>query len=184
MTTIKATLNSVLDLVKGSTAPRAPVTEDDNVYVTKADLKVAEAVKAQQQVEYEQRANFQRALEMFPELKQDSDNFDKEFYDLADSHFRYSLNKNDPEAPLKAAKLAAVELNKIERLAKAKVLTDDARRNRILSEGGSRESANSVKDNTGSQMNDNRLKKLLKVDPDSIRALMKANPERYSKKKD
>lgn len=83
-----------------------------------------------------QKTALQEAYEMFPELNPESEDFDEKFYQQVDAEFSTNLRR-DPKGPLKAAKLIAVELGKIEQLTKTKLLKDEARRSRILSEGSS-----------------------------------------------
>jgi hypothetical protein len=74
---------------------------------------------------------------MFPELDPDSDSFDEKFYKAVDAEFSSTNQRKDPKGPLKAAKLVALEMGKIEQLTRSSLLKDEARRSRILSEGSS-----------------------------------------------
>lgn len=156
----------------------APIVEDSDEYMTIGQYKAYEGHKAQETIKQQQGVNFAKAVEMFPELDKSSENFDAQFYNLTDKYFG-DINPNDPEAPLKAAKLAALDLDKIGKAASKKVLDDDARRSRKLSEGGI--PSRDTKPEPKGKMNDQRLKNLLGVDPAKVAARIKLNPTRYGK---
>lgn len=175
-------LSYVSSIQQPAPAPVSPVFEgSDDEYVTKAELRAQERIAAERQIKSLQKQSLDSAKQMFPELDKNSEHYDKEFYQLTDELFASSINPADPDGPLKAAKLAAVELNKIEKLARSKVLNDDARRNRILAEGGV-EPKSSQAEKSVSKVNSTRLKQYLGVDADKIKARIKANPDRYTKK--
>jgi hypothetical protein len=160
-----------------SSQQSAPVEQtDDDAPVTKtyieARLQEAERTKVQDA----QRTAWTQALEMFPELNQDSDSFDEKFYAVADKHYSTFNLERDSEAPLKAVKLAALELGKIEQLTKEKLLKDESRRSRIIAEGTSapRES----KREKEVQLNATALSKL-GINPEKLKQRLKANKDRY-----
>lgn len=121
-------------------------------------------------IEKKQEVAIQNVLKTFPDLDQDSESFDKEFYDLAVAYEK-TIDPMDPDRPLKAAKLAALDTGRIEKLTKAKVIQDDSRRARILSEGGIE--AKESKKEKATTMNKNAIKSLLKIDPAKIEKIMK-----------
>jgi uncharacterized phage infection (PIP) family protein YhgE len=156
----------------------APVEETETPdYKRYVDARFQET--HQSQVKQGQEQAWQKALEIYPELNQDSEQFDEKFFKLADRYYgSFDLTK-DSEAPLKAVKLAALEVGKIEQLTKERLLKDEARRSRIISEGGTapRES----KQEKEPEMDANRLAKLGIKDPEKLKARIKANPNKYGK---
>ena len=121
-------------------------------------------------MEKKQEAAIHNVLKTFPELDQNSDSYDDEFYKLA-VQYEKSIDPLDPERPMKAAKLAALDTGRIEKITKAKVIQDDARRSRMLSEGGIE--AKESKKEKASNMNKNALKSLLKIDPAKVEKYIK-----------
>jgi hypothetical protein len=156
----------------------SPVEETDNFsapdYKRYVDARFQEAQKAE--VVTSQEKAWQQALELFPELNPDSDQHDEKFYKLADSIYREFDLTRSKNAPLLAAKQAALELGKIEQLAKEKLLKDEARRSRLISEGAapSRES----KKEREPQLNERNLARL-GVDAKKLRDRIKANKDKY-----
>lgn len=125
-------------------------------YKTYVDARLSEKNVAD--VRKGQEAAWSNALELFPELNQDSDSFDEKFYKAADKYYSsFDLTK-DADAPLKAVKLAALEMGKVEQLAKEKILKDEARRSRIISEGSSTPRENKKKDSMS--LNESNLARL------------------------
>lgn len=125
-----------------------------------------------------QRASFEKAIDLFPELDPKSDHFDEEFYKEVDTEFRQQSLSRDPNAPLKAAKLVALDKGKIEKLQRAQVMADESRRTRILSEGGSTPNKAS-KAKSGVTDSLRTLGGLLGVKPESIEKFMKTNSKKY-----
>lgn len=127
-------------------------------------------------VEQGQKEAWNKALELFPELNQESESFDENFYKAADKYYSSFDLKRDADAPFKAAKLAAIDLGKIEQLAKEKLYKDEARRSRILSEGSSKPREN-LKEKT-LEVKDHIVKRL-GIDPEKLKARIKANKDKY-----
>lgn len=155
---------------KGATTQQ-PVDETANVDV---EIKqyVDTAFTHQKQVDA-----WQNALEMFPELNPESDKFDEGFYKAVDVEFS-SNQRKDPKGPLKAAKLVALEMGKIEQLAQQKVLKDEARRSRILSEGSSTPREAKKEKDPASQFNTKGLARL-GINADKLAKRIKDNKEKY-----
>lgn len=119
-----------------------------------------------------QKASLDSVFKTFPELNKNSDEFDNQFFDLA-VEFEEKMDASDPQRPLKAAKLAALELGKLEKLTKAKVLQDENRRNRILSEGSAPSKETSKASGKKLDMNNKAIKQFLKIDPAKIEQVLK-----------
>jgi hypothetical protein len=121
-------------------------------------------------IEKQQETTIQNVLKYYPELDRDSDSYDEEFYKLAVSYEK-AIDTMDPERALKAAKLAALDTGRVERLTKSKVIQDDARRSRLLAEGGIE--AKDSKKEKNSSINKSAIKNLLKIDPAKVERYMK-----------
>lgn len=147
----------------------------DEAVTNKSDAKryVNEAFR-----EEKQKTALDEAYRMFPEMNPNSDEYDDEFYKQVDAEFSLNL-KNDPRGPLKAAQLVALQQGKIEQLTRANLIKDEARRSRILSEGGSqtREAKKAEKD-PSSSFNTKNLARL-GINSDKLAKRMKANKEKY-----
>lgn len=122
-------INQVLTAMQSRNTVEAPAEEAD------VDTDVKQYVNSVM-TQTHQKTALQEAYEMFPELNPESDNYDEKFYKAVDAEFSTNMRK-DPKGPLKAAKLIAMELGKIEQLTQNKLLKDEARRSRILQEGSS-----------------------------------------------
>lgn len=146
-------------------------------YVTKAEYAAEKAQSARSSLQNEQRNSFGDAMDMFGELNQKGEDFDEEFYNKTND-FYVSKFQNDPEGPMLAAKLAAVELGKIEKLAKSNFLNDERRRHRILEQGGLGRSKAAAEE-PASTLNKDRLQRLFGIDPAKVEARIKADPARY-----
>lgn len=121
---------------------------------------------------------WQEALTMFPELNPESESFDEGFYKAVDAEFSTNQRK-DPKGPLKAAKLAALELGKIEALTKANLLKDEARRSRIMSEGLSTPREAKKEKDVSANFNITALAKLGIKDPTRLAKRIKENKDKY-----
>jgi hypothetical protein len=128
-------------------------------------------------VQNNQKSSLQEAYEMFPELDPESDSFDEKFFNAVDAEFSSNLRK-DPKGPLKAAKLMALELGKMEQLAQTKVLKDEARRSRILSEGSSTTREAKKDKDPSSQFNVKGLARL-GINADKLAKRIKENKDKY-----
>lgn len=128
------------------------------------DARLMEDKRAQ--IEKAQKVVLDTVFKTFPELDKSSDDYDAEFFNLA-VEYEKNINELDPDRPMKAAKLAALDLGKVEKITKAKVLQDDARRSRILSEG-SAPSKETKKSQPKGNMNNAAISRFLKVDPKKV----------------
>jgi hypothetical protein len=125
------------------------------------------------ELEKAQKETISKVYKSFPELNQDSDQFDSNFFDLAVEHEK-TISPTDPQRSLKAAKLAALDLGKIEQITKAQILQDEKRRTRYLEEGGAEMTAAKAKKSpTISQEAANNLKRYLKIDAKKVEAQLK-----------
>lgn len=136
------------------------------------------AEQSKREIEQARTKSIQAAQKQFPELLIDSENHDPEFLRRAEDYMR-GMNVADPEAPMKAVRLAALDLGKIDELVKKKVLTDEARRERMIQEGAA-ESKGSVKAEKEPNLKEDALKRLLGVDPKKVKARLKKFKEKYS----
>ncbi len=162
-------ISKKLDMILQNNVPPSYSTADnasDNSPVTDEDVKTfirTQRAEKAQAVNDAQLAVLDVVFKTFPELDQQSDDFDKAFFDLAVKHEK-SINQADPDRSIKAAKLAALDLGKMEKLTKSKVLQDDARRSRILSEGGTSTKESSAKSAPKSEINKSFLNQYFKLD--------------------
>lgn len=141
--------------------------------VRRAINSVREEIK-QDSVEKAQDASLEQVFKTFPELLKSSDDFDQDFFEKAVA-IEKTLDRNDPERPMKAAKLAALEVGKLEKLTKAKVIADENRRTRMLAEGGS-PSKDASKQNAKSpksSVNKAAVQRWFKIDPAKVEKQVK-----------
>lgn len=120
-----------------------------------------------QNIERAQKAALDSVFKTFPELDRNSDDYDASFYELA-VEYEKTIDQLDPDRSMKAAKLAALDTGKIEKLQKAKLLQDDSRRNRILSEGSATNKDSKKNAAPKQEMNKAMISRFLKVDPAKI----------------
>lgn len=82
---------------------------------------------------------YERIKAIYPELDKNSENFDEEFFKLADVYYQEFSNSKMPalrqKAVQKAVEQAAVETGKFQQLERSKALSDELRRSRLLGEG-------------------------------------------------
>lgn len=137
---INERLDKVLNHIERSQP--APVEETSEPTDVKTYIDSRFQAERAQEVRTQHERDYQEAVTKFPELDQNSDQFDEKFYALVDKLYTKRSKDNDPEALKEAVEVAAVRLGKVERLAQDKILKDEARRSRLISEGGttSRES--------------------------------------------
>lgn len=140
------------------------------------DVPVTKTYVDSQFVKQGQEKSWKQALELFPELDQESDKFDEKFFKAADGYFAGFDLKKDPEAPLKAVKLAAIESGKIEQLAKEKLLKDESRRSRIIAEGSA--APREQRKEKEPTLNSSALARL-GIKADDMKAHLKANKSKY-----
>lgn len=161
-------LNTKLDLIlqgqQARTVDNTSSSANANLDASVKDYIDARLVADKKaEITSSQQAALKNTYKTFPELDQNSDSFDSDFFQLAIEHEKF-IDINDPQRPMKAAKLAALELGKLEKLATQKVLQDEARRSRILGEGSVQPKDTPKKSSTAS-MNKQALTRLLKIDP-------------------
>lgn len=124
------------------------------------------------------RDSFKRAVEAFPELDKDSESYDEGFWKETDALYRQLSATRDPEAPIKAAKFVALERGKFAQLERQKVLADESRRTRIMSEGGiAPKSASKPKETVPSNLQ--TLATLLGADQAKLKEHVSKNKKRY-----
>lgn len=166
---LTAVLNAVQQGRTGSVSESVDETAEVDTDVKKY---VDTAFTHQKQVDA-----WQEALTMFPELNPESDGFDEKFYKAVDAEFS-SNQRRDPKGPLKAAKLAALEMGKFESLTKANLLKDEARRSRIMSEGISTPRDAKKEKDPAATFNTRGLAKL-GINPEKLAKRIKDNKDKY-----
>jgi hypothetical protein len=164
-------LDAVLN--RFTTQNPAPQLSEEEANVEPDVKKYVDTVVTKQH----QKTALDEAYHLFPELNPESESFDEKFYQAVDMEFSRNQSR-DPKGPLKAAKLIALELGKIEALTKANILKDDARRSRVLSEGIS--TPRDAKKAQDPSVNFN-LKGLarLGINPEKLAKRLKDNKEKY-----
>lgn len=174
MSKLDEKLNAVLNAVQArGNAQGSNQSADEAV---DGDTDVKQAVNAAF-TEQHQRTAYQNAVEMFPELNPESDSFDEKFYKAVDVEFS-SNQRRDPNGPLKAAKLVALEMGKIEQLTRTSLLKDEARRSRLLSEGSSTPRDAKKDKDPASHFNKQGLARL-GINPEKLAKRMKDNKDKY-----
>lgn len=173
-------VNAKLDmLLQNNVQSPAAVKAQTGVESVSGSTDLAARIKALEVDKLADRERAQKAaldtvFKTFPELDRDSESFDSQFFDLA-VEYENAIDIKDPQRPLKAAKLAALDLGKTEKLIKSKVLQDESRRLQKLSEG-----AAPTKDQKAGKpemkMNKSAISRYLKVDPKMV--------EKYAKGED
>ncbi len=146
-----------------------------NSNVTDEDVKTfirAQREEKAQAINDKQLASLDVVFKTFPELDKESDDFDAVFFNAAIKHEK-QFDQFDPDRSLKAAKLAALDLGKMEKLTKSKVLQDDARRSRILSEGGTSTKEATAKSAPKTELNKAALSQYFKLDAAKVQKYLK-----------
>jgi len=95
-----------------------------------------ETIVNQKIMQQKHAESYKNVIKSYPELDQNGDNFDGDFHSKADAYYRALSSINDPEAPLKAVRLAAMDLGKFEQVEREKLVADEANRMRTLGYGG------------------------------------------------
>lgn len=108
--------------------------------------------------------SYQQAIQAYPELNPDSESFDERFHKNADSYYRALSSTNDPDAPLKAIRLAAMDLGKFQQVEREKIMADEAKRMRTLGDGVSSPKSAQKGQSSGLPDSVKSLAQLLKVD--------------------
>lgn len=176
-------VNKISEVLPQLTAPArvaAPQVEqnyvdDSTEFMTKAEYKAYEAQRTTESLKLKQRDSYKAAMELYPELAAK----DSEFYSAVDQYFSRNFS-SDPNGPLEAAEFVAYKLGLSKQRIEKEVLNDETRRTRLLSEGGISPKTQKT-EQVASKLNENRLKNLLGVDPEKIKARIKADPTRYTK---
>lgn len=166
-------LNAVLNAVQARGSASVAQPAEEAVEVDTDVKQYVDTVVTQQH----QKTAFTKAIDMFPELDPDSDSFDEKFYKAVDAEFSTNQRK-DPNGPLKAAKLVALEMGKIEQLTRSNLLQDEARRSRILSEGSSTPREAKKEKDPAQQFNRQGLARL-GINPDKLAKRIKDNKDKY-----
>lgn len=178
-------ISQLVDFVQGLNSQQATKSQNtyedsnylsDDDYMTRADFKREKEAEKLRIVKNQQQSSLQKAQQTYPELNSKTDSFDKDFWELTERYY-LSFRSDDPEAPFKAAKLAAADLGKTKSQIETEVLQDDARRNRILSEGAISPRSKGPNESSPS-VNSDALQRLLKVDPKKVSARAKIYKER------
>lgn len=169
---INEKLDAVLNQFKAGNRATGQLPVEETTIDTDVKQYVDTVFTHQKQVDA-----WQNALDMFPELNPDSEQFDEGFYKAVDAEFSTNQRK-DPKGPLKAAKLVALEMGKIEQLTRQNLLKDDARRSRILSEGASTPRESKKEKDPASSFNVKGLARL-GIDPEKLAKRIKANKDKY-----
>lgn len=164
---INEQLSTLVEFVNQQRQPapveKTEIQEDGGVRVTVARELAANA----------HREQFTNAVNSFPELNQKSDDYDPEFYSAVDRYYT-AFTKADPtdrEAFTNALELAAAKFGKTERVLKDKLLKDEARRSRIIAEGGA--VPRETKKEKEPQLNLKALQSKLGIDPEKLKKRMK-----------
>lgn len=165
-------LDAVLNAFSTRNAVATPAVDETPDVDTDVKQYVSSVVTQEKQ-----KDAWQEALVMFPELNPESESFDEKFYKAVDAEFSTN-QRRDPRGPLKAAKLAALELGKIEQLTRTSLLKDEARRSRILSEGSSTPREAKKEKDVASQFNVKGLAKL-GINPEKLAKRIKENKDKY-----
>lgn len=126
---------------------------------------------------YKHAESYQNALHAYPELDPNSDKFDDKFHALADRYYASLKTSGFADAPLKAVRMAALDLGKTEQLERERILADEAKRMRTLGEGTN--SPKQGQKNRSETSYNQTLAGLLKIDPKSMDDYMKKNSGKY-----
>jgi len=158
------------------TAARETTYEGEMVPKGYVDARVKQVYE--DQLREKQHQSWKQAVQMFPELDPESDSYDDKFFKLADKEF-LRFRQDDVDAPLTAVEIAARKMGLYEKRSKEFVLEDDARRSRILGQGGA--PTKSTKEEKSLKMNEGALKRFFGIDAKKLEKRIKSDPERYGK---
>lgn len=123
--------------------------------------------------------SYQEALQSYPELNPDSERFDDRFLKLADTYYASLRASGFADAPLKAVRMAAMDLGKYEQLERERILADEAKRMRTLGDG----SVAAKQGQKEKQASYNQtLASLLKIDAKGMQEHMKKYGHKYGVK--
>lgn len=165
-------LTSKIDMLLQNNVKPAALTPDNGFTAANIDNETKAYIDARLNaekralVEKSQQESLNKVFKTFPELDQNSDTYDTGFYNLA-VEYEKTIDPLDPDRSFKAAKLAALDIGKIEALTKAKVLQDDSRRARILEEGTA-PTKTTKKAAAETKMNKAAISQFFKIDPAKV----------------
>lgn len=162
--------------VQAPTAQVVDKTPIENILNSNVETIVNQKIMQQKHAE-----SYQNVLASYPELNQESDTFDEKFHSKADAYYRALSSINDPEAPLKAVRLAAMDLGKYEQVERERLIADEARRMRTLSDGGASHKSGQPSQNTDTSKLKG-LAGLMGVDTKGLEQHMKKNASKYGYK--
>lgn len=148
-------------------APEAPLESEVKRYI---DARFLEDKKAS--IDKAQQESIERVFAAFPELNPDSASHDEQFYKLA-VEYEKKIDPMDPARSLNAAKLAALDLGRVEQLTKNKLLQDESRRTRYIEEGGSPKKETKAQAKTMSSEQAKNLKRHFNIDPKKVEQFTK-----------
>ena len=151
---------------------------DPKAYADFRFKQVKEELKNESMVE-KHKTSFHQALKVFPELNQESETYDKSFFQAANKYYE-ALKGTDADAPMKAARLAAIDFNKYEQIERERVLTDEAKRSRMLGDGISSPRGHQ-KQEVGITDNLKSLAQLLGKDQKKLGEFYEKNKARYQR---
>ena len=122
--------------------------------------------------------SYQSALQAYPELDPNSDKFDDKFHRLADTYYASLKASGFADAPLKAVRMAAMDLGKYEQIEREKILADEAKRMRTLADGSVPAKQGQKEKGPGYNQT---LASLLKIDAKGMQEHMKKYGHKYNK---
>lgn len=128
---------------------------------------------------YKHAESYQNALQAYPELDPNSSKFDEQFHSLANRYYASLKQSGFADAPLKAVRMAALDLGKTEQLERERILADEAKRMRTLGDG-----TNSPKPGQKAPKEpsyNQTLAGLLKVNTKGMDEFMKKNAGKYGR---
>jgi hypothetical protein len=163
------------------TAVPAPTQAVDKTPIESILNSNVETIVNQKIMQQKHAESYQDVLRSYPELNQEADTFDEKFHSKADAYYRALSSINDPEAPLKAVRLAAMDLGKYEQVERERLIADEARRMRTLGDGGSSHKGGQPSQNTDTSKLKG-LAGLMGVDTKGLEQHMKKNANKYGYK--
>lgn len=157
---ISSKLDQVLNMVKTVNTPtqQGTYTTQTNQYTDQYDAEIEEAARRTYQRERERERtetikrkhdlDFIEMTKKYPELDQNSDDYDPSFYKLADSIYQQlNLDKQESGA-VEAIEYAAYKTGRARKNIEKDVLIDEKRRSRKLEEGAGQPNKKSASDDS------------------------------------
>lgn len=174
--------SQLINYVQGAKAAApAPTQAVDKTPIESILNSNVETIVNQKIMQQKHAESYQDVLKSYPELNQEADIFDEKFHSKADAYYRALSSINDPEAPLKAVRLAAMDLGKYEQVERERLIADEARRMRTLGDGGSSHKGGQPSQNTDTSKLKG-LAGLMGVDTKGLEQHMKKNASKYGYK--